>query len=105
MKQIIYSADSLQIVAENRAISIFEMVSPGKCNTTSGAVALFDYDEQNDFENPKLIDYASAGDLISELENLEFGTYNITDSRLDSMRFDLDPIEAIIDDYIAKCNG
>ena len=41
---------------------------------------------------------------LSELENLEFGIYNITDSRLDSMRFDLDPIEAIIDDYIAKCN-
>lgn len=104
MKKIIYSTDSLEIVTENRTISIFEMVSPGKCNATSGAVALFDYDAQNDFKNPKLIDYVIADDLLSELKNIEFGTYDITDSRLDLIRFDLDPIEAIIDDYITKCN-
>ena len=105
MKKIDYSEDSLKFVVNEHEFEIFELRSPGNCTTTSGMIAIYDYDEKNDFENPKLIDWVDTNDLVFELETeLDFGTYELNDPKLDFMRVDLNVIETIIDEHMKKYN-
>lgn len=102
MKKIVYSKDSLKYVVDNHEFTIYELVSPGNCNTTSGIIVIFDYDIENDFENEKIVDYILADDLIFKLgTNLNFGEYEITDQKLEFMSYDISIIEKIVDQYLS----
>ena len=101
MKKIDYSEDSLKFVVNEHEFEIFELKGPGQCSTTSGMIVIFDYDENNDFENPKVVGCMDADNLIFKLgTELDFGTYESNDSKLDFMRWELDCIEAFIDEHM-----
>ena len=101
MKKIDYSEDSLKFVVNDHEFEIFELRSPGNCTTTSGMIVIFDYDENNDFENPKIVGYMYADDLVFNLgTKLDFGTYELNDTKLDFMRWELECIEAFIDEHM-----
>ena len=105
MKKIDYSMYSLKFVVDDHEFEIFELKGPGQCSATSSMIVIFDYDENNDFKNPKVVGYMDADDLVFNLgTKLDFGTYELNDTKLDFMRWELDCIETIIDKHMKKYN-